>query len=135
MLHRRVWLGTPSGSTSNCGELEFGWACACSGENFGGTSQDSAHGFTKDHLGGTGQRMAGLAARVFSPKGAGQYADTVQFIAGWESAVRQFERGATTMSSRSMPWTKWLCERSHISQELSARRQDQDPWRSMLLTL
>ena len=51
---------------------------------------------TKDHLGATGQRMAGLVARVFDPKRAGKYADAIQFIAGWESAVRQFERGAKT---------------------------------------
>ena len=51
---------------------------------------------TKDHLGATGQRMASLVARVFNPKRAGKYADAMQFIAGWESAVRQFERGAKT---------------------------------------
>ena len=51
---------------------------------------------TKDHLGATGQRMAGLVARVFNPKQAGKYTDAMQFIAGWESAVRQFERGAKT---------------------------------------
>ena len=49
-----------------------------------------------NHLGATGQRMAGLVARVFNPKRAGKYADAMQFIAGWESAVRQFERGAKT---------------------------------------
>ena len=47
-------------------------------------------------MGATGQRMAGLVARVFNPKRAGKYADATQFIAGWESAVRHFERGAET---------------------------------------
>ena len=51
---------------------------------------------TKDHLGATSQRMAGLVARVFNPKRAGKYADALQFIASLESAVRQFERGGKT---------------------------------------
>ena len=47
-------------------------------------------------MGATGQRMAGLVARVFNPKRAGKYADAMQFVAGWESAARQCERGAKT---------------------------------------
>ena len=49
---------------------------------------------TKHHLVVTGQRMACLVARVFKPKRVGKYADAMRFGAGWESAVRQFERGA-----------------------------------------
>ena len=53
-------------------------------------------GITKDHLGATGQQMAGLVARVFNPEWAGKYADAMQFTAGCESAVTHFERGAKT---------------------------------------
>ena len=52
---------------------------------------------SREYVGVTGQRMAGLVARIFSPKRAAKYGDASQAISNWELNVKEFERGSKSI--------------------------------------
>ena len=50
----------------------------------------------REFEGVTGQRLAGMVERIFSPKRCARYSETTQAIASWEIMVRDFCKGANT---------------------------------------